>query len=253
MPKHILMTRFNSRNKEDSVTRRCVLSPEWWPHITEIVLHRWLPLVKRLDVDEIVVPFAPIIPHKYYYELRKIMEEKGIRVLIEYDEEVQLGEPVRWLQGIRDDVVLINLDSDDVVLPEYVQAIRSIDFEEGMVAIARNGYIYQAERDLLGNYRHMSSQFFVEYFPEGVLKSRQSIIDYMNKFKMNTYHHRLSRVEKVEILPKNLFMMREHGHNVSADWDDDNTQGHIRGVIEGKEKRDILDKFYGLTRNQKLV
>lgn len=258
MNKLVVLIKFNRNDlyvnkkgyKNGMRFRKTLARKEWWQNRYKILKDIVLPSLgqQTLRNFEIVVPFTTDIPKGYADEIINLFKSLSHHVCWDDRKLKDFVEPDEFLRqkyhNKVDNLILVNLDSDDVYHKDAFKKLMEVPVKEGQVYIFRNGYVYDIPTKRLAHYVGFPSPapFFAFTFTNKSLESKKSWDEYRTKFGLWVEHPFLDRCKVKVEMPDNLYSYVFHDFNVTSSWENSHHKDKIKSLIKGKEKNRILNE-----------
>lgn len=218
----ICYTRFNRLPDPDRV-RRTITNPLWWEKRIELLKNT---LIKSLDNQTHQnfrrwAVFTNLITDGYYLEAQEKIKALGFEIKIDpYPNDTIEFYPYKPLvfENIGKDVVTVGIDSDDLIDRGVMEKIAKHDFTEGEVLTFGDGYLYDTNSKKMYIFKERGGHlpFIVYFITQEAQKDYETLLGYMNKWKMNVHHYNVNKAPKATQLFQNDFLVTTHGSNTTT-------------------------------------
>jgi hypothetical protein len=229
--------------------RKTLARKEWWDNRLKILKDVVFPSLKQQTFQDfdIVAPFTTDIDRKLSHELIEYLKSEGVFVCWDNRKLKDYVEPEDFLRkkyyGKVDNVILLNLDSDDVYHKTAFEELMKVPVVEGQVCIFRNGYVYDKPTNRLAIYegKPVAPPFFAFTFSNESLKDKRNWVGYRNKYNLWVEHPSLAKCKIKYEMPDGLFCYYFHEYNVTSSWENPHHKSKIKELITGDMKNRILE------------
>jgi len=231
MNKLVVLIKFNRNDihrQPDNGQRfnRTLGKKEWWDNRCKILQDIVLPSLKRQTFQDfdVLAPFTTDIKTEYAQETMNALHAFGALVFWDDRKIKDFVEPdsfIRKRYSQYDNVILLNLDSDDIYHPKAFEVLMKAPVLAGQVCIFRDGYVYDMITGRCGVYRGnvVPPPFFAFTFTKESMKSEKHWNDYRDAYNLWIEHPTLMKSKVHRDMPVGLFCQIFHGYNVTSNWE----------------------------------
>jgi hypothetical protein len=138
------------------------------------------------------------------------------------------------------------VDSDDMIDGSYSCRIIEHPFTEGEVFCFGDGYLVEYQTNRLFEFMAQGGHlpFIVYYITKEALKSPESCLEYLNKWKMNVHHYNINKAPNKHIVPGFCWMMSTNKNNTSTAIGNPNVDKRLGAeIIDERRKVDIFERM----------
>ena len=145
-------------------------------------------------------------------------------------------------------VVLVHMDSDDMYAENFIEELKKIKPERGLVIFAEDGYMLDMESGRLFHFQpgeHGPGPYFAMCYTRASLLTGANWDKYREKFKLFKLHHELRSCPIKAKLPAGLFCGTIHGTNTSRTMKNPNTMKRVGAEITDEDKKEAILATFG--------
>lgn len=228
--------------------RKTLAVKEWWDNRLKILKDVVMPSLRQQTFQDfdIVAPFTTDISRKLCKKLIDYLKKQGVSIWWDDRKLKDYVEPEEYLRkkyyGKVDNLILINLDSDDVYHKKAFEELMKVPVRDGQIYIFRNGYVYDEPTDRLAIYKGEPSPppFFAFTFTNDSLKDSKSWKEYRDKYNLWVEHPKLDKCKVKYEMIDDLYCYYFHKYNVTSSWDNPHHFMKIGKLIVGNQKDGVL-------------
>ena len=249
--KNIVFTRFNtSFDPSEDRFQRCVGNVDWWEERYRMIDNYFIESLK----NQTMFSFAGIV--SFSEQIPGFMDKSNVKMLLtnwnfrtnyESENKTKYNDPYKALIELDFDcnfIRLICIDSDDLIIDDFVERINQIEPSRGQIIQSEGGYFYGVDSGkLVRQQADKASEVFCKDIPVDVLDSEQSYLNYLDEYNLDLYNNELHKADKVKTLDGYNFMQTIHGANDSSGWDNERSQARMESEVPGDWKTKTLERF----------
>lgn len=225
--------------------KRTLARLEWWEKRYAILRDIVLPSLARQTFTkfDIIAPFTTDINYDHAKKTIDLLQQYGAHVFWDDRKLKDFVEPdafIRKKYSLYDNVILLNLDSDDIYHPHAFEYLMRAPVNAGQVYIFRDGYLFELPDGRLGEYHGhvVPPPFFAFTFTRQAMKSEKHWKEYRDQYNLWVEHPTLTKAKVVHLMAPGLFCQLIHGTNVTSTWL--KHEKKIVRIITGDERKRVL-------------
>lgn len=258
MNKIVVLLKFNKVDlhvNNGARFKKTLGNKDWWGKRLEILKKITIPSLKNQTFKDfdIVAAFSTAIPVGYADEVKDYLKSQGVFIVWDYREIKDFVEPFGYLiskyyterQDV-ENVILVNLDSDDFYFPTAMEEVNKIPVKDGQVYIFRNGYVYDIPSGKVARYEGIvPPPFYAITYTRKALSDADNLSDYIEHYNLRVEHPHLKKCKRTVEMPDNLFVYVFHDSNVTSSLNNPHHREKIKEEIQGEEKVKVLRQVWG--------
>jgi hypothetical protein len=229
-------------------------SQHWFCHRSDIFEDYTLKsLANQTDKDFLVwLQFRPKEKtNPVLKKIKRVMRESGLNFICTFNGVILREDKAHWhnedlleraekslsqLGEIKEDSVIeVGLDSDDMVISNFVEYIKKE--EEAEAYYMRGGYVYSTDGRLSEWYNPESMSIYAIRYSTEVFLNAKKHFEYQKGFSS---HEQIPRIFKAKQLPDGMYCATTHGQNISTVWEHPFREQEIYSETQ---KKQILRQF----------
>lgn len=269
--KIIVFTRFNRLHKDKIEQHgfgwrvpKTIANPDWWKKRLPVMaqtLNRSLHVQQFKDFEAWAIFTSELLKDNAYYTAMQVITNNFGYVKVIEDPApymTYLDEPyqecVRRFRNTEEPIVLVNVDSDDMIADwclDYINRyLLRVEMEgndaRGMVFTFEKGYALDWKTGKLYPYDASGAPAnfnAMVYYPEA-FKSNEAWIEYKDKYMMNQRHYELNKANNVVVMPDGAFLHVVHDVNTSMAMNEVHFASKLGDEITNpNEQYSIFERF----------